>query len=430
MGISFEHAFQTHVGRVRTNNEDAYGERQIASGHVFVLCDGMGGHNGGEYASQKGVECILEYCSRSTGENVVQMLHEAIKYANSQIHGYATVNPEFSGMGTTCVVVFVTHGNELYHAHVGDSRLYVLNAEGLKTITRDHSYVQFLVDSGEIQPHEMETHPARNKILRALGTEESVKPEIGKLPYLIQGGESFLLCSDGLNGMISGAEIEYILNERARGVDIEKRLEGLIHAALQAGGKDNVTVGLLDFAGEFVAGEASKSGTRPVMFKDKRMRVAAISLAALILLAGIFSAWYFFKGDDLSSQPAQDETIEGGESENTDGSSEGEDGRGSNGAEPTSGDKSGSTDDKDPTKGGAEETEEGNRDNGAPGAWTAPTSTTVPTVPTASGKPTQSAQGSQDKGSSKQTDDNKGANSGSGRNDEPGENTDENGPQK
>jgi serine/threonine protein phosphatase PrpC len=292
MKIEHTAQFATHVGRVRSNNEDAFHSFQTKSGTVYIVCDGMGGHVGGEVASQQAVKSIMDYCTHSSDETPVQMLHEAIKFANSQVHAYATRNPENKGMGTTCVVVFVSQDNDLFYAHVGDSRLYVRSSKGLVLLTKDHSYVQFLVDSGQILESEMEVHPDRNRILRALGIDEVVKPTVCKTPYHVQGGETFLMCTDGLNGMIRTSSIEEILASRSQGVTIEARVSNLINAALNEGGKDNVTVGLLDFSGDLkevpappraLLGVAKPSGS-PV----GKYVVAGI-LALAVLAAG---GWY------------------------------------------------------------------------------------------------------------------------------------------
>jgi hypothetical protein len=163
--------------------------------------------------------------------------------------------------------------------------------------------VQYLVDTGEIQEHEMESHPAKNRILRALGTEETVKPDICKAPVVIQGGESFLMCSDGLNGMITGREIDGILSQRATGKSLEQRLDALIEAALNAGGKDNVTVGLLDFSGEFAAHPIVASAPRQggVVARHGKM-IAVVAFSVLLLLLGWF--WFRIKEQD-SSIPAE-----------------------------------------------------------------------------------------------------------------------------
>ncbi len=296
MNENYKFFISSHVGNVRKNNEDFYGEKRLSGGHVFVVCDGMGGHSGGEIASQKAVECILDYCTRSSGENAVQMIHEAIKFANSQVHGFATTYPEYKGMGTTCVVVYLTNQGKLYYGHVGDSRLYIHNKQGLRSITKDHSYVQYLVDIGEIKESEMESHPSKNQILRALGIDEVVKPEVCQEPLYPSPGDTFLLCSDGLNGMIGSEDIRQILDSKRQGKTMDSISAHLIQAALDAGGKDNVTVGLIDFGG----GDEDKTmilGSSKRKTNSKKFRQYAIG--ALIVLGLCISGYLMLRREKV-----------------------------------------------------------------------------------------------------------------------------------
>lgn len=306
MNENYNFLISSDVGNVRKNNEDFYGEKKLKGGHVFVVCDGMGGHLGGEIASQKAVECILDYFVRSSGENAVQMIHEAIKFANSQVHGFATTYPEYKGMGTTCVVVYLTNQGKLYYGHVGDSRLYLHNKQGLKSITKDHSYVQYLVDIGEIKEHEMESHPSKNQILRALGIDEVIKPEVCQDPIHPSPGDTFLLCSDGLNGMIGGEGIRKILDFKHQGKTIDGLSTQLIQAALDAGGKDNVTVGLIDFFG----GDEDKTmilGSSERKTNLKKFRKYAIGS---LLVLGLWIPGYFMLRGEKVDEKRDVEKIE------------------------------------------------------------------------------------------------------------------------
>ena len=303
---NYNFLISSEVGNVRKNNEDFYGEKQLAGGHVFVVCDGMGGHLGGEIASQKAVECILDYFVRSSGENAVQMIHEAIKFANSQVHGFATTYPEYKGMGTTCVVVYLTNQGKLYYGHVGDSRLYLHNKQGLRSITKDHSYVQYLVDVGEIKESEMESHPSKNQILRALGIDEVIKPEVCQDPIHPSPGDTFLLCSDGLNGMIGSEDIRQILDLKRQGKTIDRISAQLIQAALDAGGKDNVTVGLIDFIG----GDEDKTmilGSSKRKTNSKKFRKYAIG--SLVVL-GLWIPGYFILSGEKVDENAYSKNME------------------------------------------------------------------------------------------------------------------------
>jgi serine/threonine protein phosphatase PrpC len=314
MSTTYDFIFSTHVGNVRKNNEDYFGEKKLSGGHVFVVCDGMGGHLGGEIASKKAVECILDYFTRSRGENAVQMIHEAIKFANSQIHGFASTYPEYSGMGTTCVVVYLDQSMKLYYGHVGDSRLYLRSKNKLNSLTKDHSYVQFLVDTGEIKEEEMESHPSKNQILRALGIDEVVKPEVCPEPIYPKPGDLFLICSDGLNGMIGKEEIHHLLGTTHDKKDLSTKANGLIQAALEAGGKDNVTVGLIGFGGS----TDDANTLEPTTEKSKKSksglsRFQKPALITILVLAAILAAIKFFTNREKAHVEQQIEV----ESENS-----------------------------------------------------------------------------------------------------------------
>lgn len=293
MSTTYDFIFSTNVGNVRKNNEDYFGEKKLPGGHVFVVCDGMGGHSGGEIASKKAVECILDYFTRSRGENAVQMIHEAIKFANSQVHGFASTYPEYSGMGTTCVVVYLDQSMKLYYGHVGDSRLYLRSKNNLSALTKDHSYVQFLVDTGEIEESQMETHPSKNQILRALGIDEVVKPEVCPEPITPKPGDLFLLCSDGLNGMIGKEQIHQLLGTVQDKKTLGTKASSLVEAALEAGGKDNVTVGLIGFDGVLDTPTLEPSPEKPK--KSSLSTFQKPALITILVLAGILAAIKFYK---------------------------------------------------------------------------------------------------------------------------------------
>jgi len=231
----------TDVGRVRSANEDSLGEAQTQNGHLFIVCDGMGGHVGGAVASAKAVESIIEFFQREFFDNPIQALDHAISFANEQIYATALSQPELKGMGTTAVVLLIRE-NECYIAHVGDSRIYLFSDGKLNRLTKDHSYVQTLVDANIIADEDAESHPNKNQILQALGIGPVVKSSICLSPVLPKVGDTFLLCSDGMNGMVNDKEMEHIMVHNNN----ESWSKLLIDAALNAGGKDNVTVSLIE----------------------------------------------------------------------------------------------------------------------------------------------------------------------------------------
>jgi serine/threonine protein phosphatase PrpC len=226
----------TNVGKVRKANEDNYGDTMTPNGHLFVVCDGMGGHVGGAKASSIAVSSIIEYFMRQEFSNVIQAIDRSLSFANEQIFANALSDPTLKGMGTTAVVLIIS-GDDCYVGHVGDSRIYLKSDNKLNRITKDHSFVQTLVDSGVISDDEAESHPNKNQILKALGTSSAVEGTISQKAIKVKAGDVFLLCSDGLNGMVNDKGLEMMLE----GDKLELSGDNLIRAALDAGGTDNIT---------------------------------------------------------------------------------------------------------------------------------------------------------------------------------------------
>jgi serine/threonine protein phosphatase PrpC len=245
MAKNFEHVIKTDVGLVRKANEDSAGfapsEELQNNGDLIIVCDGMGGHVGGATASQMAVKNFIEFFSREYYPNPIIALHNAIVFANEQIYARAQVETELKGMGTTCTLALI-RGDEAFIGHVGDSRIYLKTEEKLHRITKDHSFVQQLVDQGIIKDEEAEDHPRKNEILRALGIRESVEPEVAASPVLPKEGDVFLLCTDGLNGLVPDATMFEITNQ---GTSLDEQGDRLINLAKDAGGHDNITVALV-----------------------------------------------------------------------------------------------------------------------------------------------------------------------------------------
>ena len=240
------HSFSaSDVGRKRTNNEDNFGEIPVKLGKVFIVCDGIGGNAAGEKASEIAVQTIKDFFKTNESNNISKLLTEAIRNANNNIWVEAQNDPSLKGMGTTCVVVFVHHNGEVYIGHVGDSRCYLLSDnKELSVLTRDHSYVQFLIESGEIQPEEAFDHPSKNRILKALGIDVNINPEVTSEPLKLPVRSTLMLCTDGLNDMLTDKEIKQLLIANSGCVEQTKQL---IMAVLEKGGKDNVTITIIEF---------------------------------------------------------------------------------------------------------------------------------------------------------------------------------------
>lgn len=292
MNANFSYHSRSHVGLVRKANEDSFGDEQTLGGHVFVVCDGMGGHVGGAKASKLAVDSILEFFRNNSDNDPAQLIHDAIIFANMQVHGHASEFPEFNGMGTTCVVLYIQADGKIYHGHVGDSRIYAYQKGKLQRLTKDHSYVQFLVDTGEITEEEMETHPKKNQILKALGIDEAVKPDVNPTPIIPEDGLLFLLCSDGLNGMVIDSDIRAHL-DKFEVQNLEQITENLINHALTNGGKDNVTATLIHYksavAKDPTLNLSAKSGNTRGFARRNILFMVLIGLIATIALVYAFT---------------------------------------------------------------------------------------------------------------------------------------------
>lgn len=226
------------VGKVRSNNQDsAYCGR-----HLFVVADGMGGHAGGDVASSITVNQLVEVDRTfDNPEDALHALRENMLAANEVIASTVAQYPELSGMGTTCSA-FVTVDDKLAMAHIGDSRIYVWRKNQLTQVTRDHTFVQKLVDSGRITPEEAAAHPRRNVVMRVLG-DVDLSPEIDVAIIDARPGDRWLICSDGLSGVVLEKQMTAILTKYP---NRDQAIARLLQAALDNGAPDNVSIVLVD----------------------------------------------------------------------------------------------------------------------------------------------------------------------------------------
>ena len=232
----------TDIGKKRKLNQDyVYVSDQPIGNlpNVFVVADGMGGHNAGDYASKCTVETMVREIRGCFEKNPVRILGKAIRVANDQIRRRAGEDPALYGMGTT-VVVATCLGHYLQVANVGDSRLYIINSE-IRQVTRDHSLVEEMVRMGGIDRAEARNHPDKNIITRAVGAMDTV--EFDFFHEELFPGDIVLMCSDGLTNMLEDEEIGKILRQQAT---IEERAQMLVEAANNNGGKDNIAVIIID----------------------------------------------------------------------------------------------------------------------------------------------------------------------------------------
>ncbi len=228
----------TDVGQKRKINQDSVFATEEAVGNLpnlFVVADGMGGHNAGDFASRFAINSVTEYIRECEEKNPVRILQGAIQSANAGIIAEAAGHEELYGMGTTIVALSVMDGYA-YVANVGDSRLYVME-ETLRQVTKDHSLVEEMVRLGEITEEDAKHHPDKNIITRALGTVPNL--EIDFFDFKTDARTQILLCSDGLTNMVDDEEIEAVLQ---KGGTPKEKTQKLIETANRNGGKDNIAV--------------------------------------------------------------------------------------------------------------------------------------------------------------------------------------------
>lgn len=243
----------TDRGLVREVNEDCIGISSFANGiTVCVVCDGMGGAAGGKIASAIGEEVFISTMtsysdeiekSKFDSKKIKLAIQDSIDKANLAILERAKEDLSLFGMGCTLnALVYCEGKNKVYYANIGDSRLYMIKKKEIKQLTKDHSYVQMLLDNRDITPEEAENHPKKNLITRALGVKEEIEPDIFERRIYTKNDLYFLLCSDGLHGLLSKEKLKKIA---LSGTSIEEKVINYIRLANEAGGYDNISAILL-----------------------------------------------------------------------------------------------------------------------------------------------------------------------------------------
>jgi serine/threonine protein phosphatase PrpC len=237
----------TDVGRLRENNEDSYlywepasDEEFLRKGRLAVIADGMGGYEGGQEASRLAVETIRAIYSGSLDGDPQKTLIAAMETAHQTIQRYAAEHPNLTGMGTTCTAMSIV-GRQLTFAHVGDSRLYLIRAEAVSKLTRDHSYVGKLVESGIVRSEDAEAHPQRHILTAALGSGREVTPDFPEHSLALEEGDSLLLCTDGLWSLVPEQALAHVIRSNTPADACTE----LVNIALDRGGSDNITLMVL-----------------------------------------------------------------------------------------------------------------------------------------------------------------------------------------
>ena len=313
---------RAEIGKVRTAQEDSHDMAFTPNGDVFVVCDGMGGYVGGAEASSTAVKSIIEFLNKEKYDNIPQALKEALQFANIQILGKVNENPALKGMGTTACILLLQKG-KAYIAHVGDSRiyLYLSKEKKLRRITKDHSYVQTLVDlpdghPDKISDDEAEKHPSKNRILKALGIKPKLEPTVSEKPILSKNGNVFLICSDGLSGMLPDSTIEGVLTNKS---SLKEKGDLLVELALEAGGLDNITLQMIQVADsqykkndykhcDFTPKSKGKSKNKSSAYKSKKLKkFIKWTIAVIILLVLGIGLYLCIKEDQKATKRAEEE---------------------------------------------------------------------------------------------------------------------------
>lgn len=267
MSIQLRYAARSHVGLVRKNNQDS----GYAGPHLLVLADGMGGPAGGDIASSVAVAHLAPLDADShAADDLLNLLRDAIQGAHQDLLDLSGSHHELHGLGTTCVAI-LRSGNKMAMVHVGDSRAYLLRDGELTQVTKDHSFVQYLVESGELTPEEAAHHPKRSVLLRVLGDSEG-EVTLDESVRAAVVGDRWLLCSDGLSGVVSAETIATVLTESETP---ESCCEELVGLALKSGAPDNVTCVIADV----VDSDAELTATAPQIVGAASTRPAGASIS-------------------------------------------------------------------------------------------------------------------------------------------------------
>lgn len=235
---------KTHVGMVRSNNEDSL---LIREPYLFAVADGMGGYAAGEIASRatlKAFELATYKLRHEQDTDVEKILADAFDKANEHICLMSAKNQSYAGMGTTLTALYLPGDDTAYAAHVGDSRLYLFRNRALSQVTQDHSYVADLVAKGKLTDKEAFSHPQKNMLLQAIGAEEHIRTDI--IHFAVEAGDILLLCSDGLSDMLRDNEIADVLEQN----DLAAAADILLAKVLENGGRDNVSFIMIALAAE------------------------------------------------------------------------------------------------------------------------------------------------------------------------------------
>ena len=276
---------KSDVGRIRRGNEDYFSEEKINEDeHIFVVADGMGGHKAGEVASKLGTVSFINHYKKLRDKNtsIGDAMDQSIKKANKAILKRALSDPEKRGMGTTFSAIVIAD-MKAHLVHVGDSRIYLIRNNKIRRLTKDHTFVEKMVEEGRISEDEARDHPQKNILYMSLGARESFVPEIIN-NFEVREGDIYFMCSDGLNSMVSDTMIkEYALSYRP-----EEAVDKLINLANENGGTDNITVQIIR-----VGQVNEQHKTEPIRIKSTNVKKLSLMIFLIGILIVFLMLWIF-----------------------------------------------------------------------------------------------------------------------------------------
>lgn len=289
----------TDKGCKRPVNEDWLTHFESPNGLVAVVCDGMGGHVGGKTASHTAVEAIQQFMMQERCGSPFELIVEAMNVASAAILSKAAQQPELTGMGATCVMLIVRDG-KVYIGSVGDSRVYLIRNRRIKQLTKDQSYVQMLLDAGTITHEQAEHHPRKNEITNALGLKGMQPATVLSEAINPDAGDCFLLCSDGLSGMVSDGDICKVVSRQADKSQ-QERVEELVLRAKRNGGVDNITCQIVEFS--------VSPNAKAIQPWWKRNMWALVGLVTAILLFGTALYWFLRDREKTLDEPTHSKAV-------------------------------------------------------------------------------------------------------------------------
>lgn len=289
---------RTDVGCKRAVNEDSIGRADTPNGLAVVICDGMGGNVGGKTASETAVSAILMHLREHVYNDPKEAVNNAILEANRAVLKKASLRPELTGMGCTCVLLLVSKSGVVNIGHIGDSRIYLIRDGLANQLTKDQSYVQMLVDEGKLTPEQAEHHPRNNEITNAVGMMNMTPPVVRDHQINPVAGDCFLLCSDGLSKLVPEGDIVKIVS--ARSFSTERRAEMLIEAAKNNGGSDNISVQLIEFS----------VSPAEVRLANDRKHMIFLAASAVLLALLVMSGFFVFNKSEKEKSPDQNPPME------------------------------------------------------------------------------------------------------------------------